>query len=249
MVIISIWSPEWPCRCAWKADDVVCCESPFRQSKDEKAGRTAVAMTRREKNENEVRGRSVDRVAFDGGGNGCIGTRSDAGGERQGATVSGDDEEECFGGDKRSVGTTVELQAGTGPLVGGAGNAAHRGSGRFYPWDGEGKDHDGAGRRARPRCEEDGRRRAGDGSRPHEQGASAGAASADKPFRVARSLDQAFRREPGDHGGFSENCHGPARSRRGQLDGYEFVLLIAAHSERHTKQINEVKADPNFPKK
>ena len=35
----------------------------------------------------------------------------------------------------------------------------------------------------------------------------------------------------------------------GKLDGYEFVLLIAAHSERHTKQINEVKADPNFPKK
>jgi hypothetical protein len=35
----------------------------------------------------------------------------------------------------------------------------------------------------------------------------------------------------------------------GKLDGYEFVLFIAAHSERHTKQINEVKADPNFPKK
>ena len=35
----------------------------------------------------------------------------------------------------------------------------------------------------------------------------------------------------------------------GKLDGYEFVLLIAAHSERHTKQINEVKADPDFPKK
>jgi hypothetical protein len=35
----------------------------------------------------------------------------------------------------------------------------------------------------------------------------------------------------------------------GKLDGYEFILLIAAHSERHTKQINEVKADPNFPKK
>jgi len=33
-----------------------------------------------------------------------------------------------------------------------------------------------------------------------------------------------------------------------KLDGYEFVLLIAAHRERHTKQINEVKADPNFPK-
>ncbi len=34
----------------------------------------------------------------------------------------------------------------------------------------------------------------------------------------------------------------------GKLDGYEFVLFIAAHSERHTKQINEVKADPDFPK-
>ncbi|HET8923314.1 MAG TPA: DinB family protein [Candidatus Acidoferrum sp.] len=38
-------------------------------------------------------------------------------------------------------------------------------------------------------------------------------------------------------------------SPMGKLDGYQFVLLIAAHSERHTKQINEVKADPNFPKK
>jgi hypothetical protein len=34
----------------------------------------------------------------------------------------------------------------------------------------------------------------------------------------------------------------------GKLDAYEFILLIAAHSERHTKQILEVKADPNFPK-
>jgi hypothetical protein len=33
-----------------------------------------------------------------------------------------------------------------------------------------------------------------------------------------------------------------------KMDGYEFILLIAAHSERHTKQILEVKADPNYPK-
>jgi hypothetical protein len=39
-----------------------------------------------------------------------------------------------------------------------------------------------------------------------------------------------------------------ADSPLGKLDGYEFILLIAAHSERHTKQILEVKADPNFPK-
>ena len=32
------------------------------------------------------------------------------------------------------------------------------------------------------------------------------------------------------------------------LDAYEWLLFIGAHSERHTKQIAEVKADPNFPK-
>jgi len=32
------------------------------------------------------------------------------------------------------------------------------------------------------------------------------------------------------------------------LDAYEWVLFIAAHSERHNKQILEVKADPGFPK-
>lgn len=34
-----------------------------------------------------------------------------------------------------------------------------------------------------------------------------------------------------------------------KLDAYEWILFIAAHSDRHTKQILEVKADPNFPKK
>jgi hypothetical protein len=33
-----------------------------------------------------------------------------------------------------------------------------------------------------------------------------------------------------------------------KLDGYQWVLFIAAHSDRHTKQMLEVKADPNFPK-
>jgi hypothetical protein len=33
----------------------------------------------------------------------------------------------------------------------------------------------------------------------------------------------------------------------GAMDGYEWILAIAAHSERHTKQILEVKADPGFP--
>jgi DinB family protein len=34
----------------------------------------------------------------------------------------------------------------------------------------------------------------------------------------------------------------------GKLDGYEFLLFTGAHSERHTKQMLEVKADPSFPK-
>ena len=35
----------------------------------------------------------------------------------------------------------------------------------------------------------------------------------------------------------------------GNYDAYQFILLIAAHSDRHTQQINEVKANPGFPKK
>ncbi|CAN5582413.1 DinB family protein [soil metagenome] len=34
----------------------------------------------------------------------------------------------------------------------------------------------------------------------------------------------------------------------GSFDSYQMILFIAAHSNRHTKQIEEVKADPNFPK-
>jgi DinB superfamily len=34
----------------------------------------------------------------------------------------------------------------------------------------------------------------------------------------------------------------------GMMDAYQYILLISAHSERHTKQIEEVKSDPGFPK-
>jgi hypothetical protein len=33
-----------------------------------------------------------------------------------------------------------------------------------------------------------------------------------------------------------------------KLDAYQWLLFISAHCERHTKQIDEVKADPGFPK-
>jgi hypothetical protein len=34
----------------------------------------------------------------------------------------------------------------------------------------------------------------------------------------------------------------------GPMDGYEWLLAVAAHTERHTQQILEVEADANFPK-
>jgi hypothetical protein len=34
----------------------------------------------------------------------------------------------------------------------------------------------------------------------------------------------------------------------GTLDGYQWLLLMSGHCARHTEQIEEVKADPNFPK-
>ncbi len=34
-----------------------------------------------------------------------------------------------------------------------------------------------------------------------------------------------------------------------ELDAYQWLLLVSGHSERHTRQILEVEADPKFPKK
>ena len=34
----------------------------------------------------------------------------------------------------------------------------------------------------------------------------------------------------------------------GPLDGYDWILAVAAHTARHTEQILEVKADPGFPR-
>jgi len=34
-----------------------------------------------------------------------------------------------------------------------------------------------------------------------------------------------------------------------ELDAYQWILMIAAHTERHVKQVQEVKAHPDFPRK
>jgi DinB superfamily len=43
----------------------------------------------------------------------------------------------------------------------------------------------------------------------------------------------------------AHSAQGPTGS---PIDGYRWILLMSAHTERHTNQIKEVKADPNFPK-
>jgi len=42
--------------------------------------------------------------------------------------------------------------------------------------------------------------------------------------------------------------HIAAHPAMGPLDAYQWILLMSAHTERHTAQINEVKADPKYPK-
>ena len=42
--------------------------------------------------------------------------------------------------------------------------------------------------------------------------------------------------------------HGSKHFAFGPLDSYGWFLFLSAHSERHTLQIDEVKADPGFPK-
>jgi uncharacterized damage-inducible protein DinB len=64
-----------------------------------------------------------------------------------------------------------------------------------------------------------------------------------KHFTDARAQTEAFLKT---HDDLREHAIDSPMGKK--LDGYEWVLFVAGHSERHTKQINEVKADPNFPK-
>src|SRR6266403_2394518 len=62
-----------------------------------------------------------------------------------------------------------------------------------------------------------------------------------KHFVESRATTEEFlKKTPDLRGHAAENPMG------GKWDAYEFILLFAAHSERHTKQIEEVKANENF---
>lgn len=62
-------------------------------------------------------------------------------------------------------------------------------------------------------------------------------ASRDKTVKYVQTTQDDLRSHFGPHPVFKD------------LDGYQWLFLLAGHSERHTEQIKEVKADPSFPKK
>jgi hypothetical protein len=64
-----------------------------------------------------------------------------------------------------------------------------------------------------------------------------------KAFLESRATTEAFLKNTSDL-----REHATMSPLGKNLDAYEWILYIAAHSERHTKQILEVKANPNFPK-
>lgn len=62
-------------------------------------------------------------------------------------------------------------------------------------------------------------------------------------FRAERQKTIEFVKNGGDF-----RLHAAANPAAGPLDGYGWVVFLSAHSERHTLQIDEVKADAGYPK-
>ncbi|MBV8816791.1 MAG: DinB family protein [Acidobacteriaceae bacterium] len=63
-----------------------------------------------------------------------------------------------------------------------------------------------------------------------------------------------FKRSRDEHIAYIETTQDDLRNHflrhpaMGMLDAYQWILLMSGHTERHTLQILEVKADPKFPK-
>jgi hypothetical protein len=62
-------------------------------------------------------------------------------------------------------------------------------------------------------------------------------------FRAERQKTIEFVKNGGDF-----RLHAMAHPAAGPMDGYGWVTFLSAHSERHTLQIEEVKADAGYPK-
>jgi hypothetical protein len=73
------------------------------------------------------------------------------------------------------------------------------------------------------------------------------------PFKSADEALTSFKENRDKLSDFVKNTQEDLRNHIvelpfGKIDAYQMVLFISAHSNRHTQQIKEVMADPNFPK-
>ena len=77
---------------------------------------------------------------------------------------------------------------------------------------------------------------------------------ANSPFKTTAEALNSFKENRAKLIAFVKNTKQDLRNHVsvlpiGTYDAYQFILLISAHSNRHTQQIDEVKANSNFPKK
>lgn len=74
-------------------------------------------------------------------------------------------------------------------------------------------------------------------------------------WATREALTEEFKKSRGNAIDFIKTTKEPLRDHFGQnpvfteLDAWQWLLFMSAHTERHTAQINEVKADAGFPKK
>ena len=72
------------------------------------------------------------------------------------------------------------------------------------------------------------------------------------PFKSAAEALESFKQNRDKLIEYTKNTDADLRNHItampfGSIDGYQFILFISAHSNRHTQQINEVKANAGFP--
>lgn len=73
------------------------------------------------------------------------------------------------------------------------------------------------------------------------------------PYKSLNEAVESFKSSRTDHIKYMKSTTEDLRNHVvqlpfGSIDCYQLCLMVASHSNRHTQQINEVKADPNFPK-
>lgn len=89
--------------------------------------------------------------------------------------------------------------------------------------------------------------------RSHKSKTFAALEPANSPYKTLAEALQAFKENREKLIAFVESTHVDLRNHvlelpLGTYDSYQFILLISAHTNRHTQQIEEVKAGAGFPK-